>query len=48
MLQNIYTIGRGAVNKWKIKYFKIKIIPFIINRFPEMIPFEIKILNDKK
>ena len=34
-LRNIYTIGRGARNipikKWKIYYFKIRIIPFIIN-----------------
>ena len=34
MLRNVYTIGRGARNistkKWKINYFKIKIILFII------------------
>ena len=34
-LRNIYAKGRGARNisikKWEIYYFKIKIIPFIIN-----------------
>ena len=34
-LRNIYTIGWGARNiyikKWEMHYFKIKIIPFIIN-----------------
>ena len=34
-LRNIYTIGRRvrniSIKKWEIYYFKIKVIPFIIN-----------------
>ena len=41
-LRNEYTIGRGerniSIKKWNINYFKIKVVPFIIN-FDETMPF---------
>ena len=52
-LQNVYTIGRGARNisikKWKINYFKIKVVPFIINfGMVETMPFVIDKSKSKK
>ena len=42
-LRNEYTIGRRvrniSIKKWKISYFKIKVVPFIINFLVETMPF---------
>ena len=50
-LRNVYTIWRGAsknpIKKWKINYFKIKIVSFIIN-INETMPFVMDKVKSKK
>ena len=47
-LRNIYTNGRGgrniSIKKWKINYFKIKVVTFIIN-LVVMMPFQGHLCN---